>query len=105
MAISLTSILSFFVESINELEALSSYPGAGEVRAGLQRVHDARHEPAPRAEPDETHHPEGDREDGSDRAQEVPLDPGAAEAEHLRSRHDPSVGAIRLERLTLGSQQ
>ena len=73
----------------------------------MQRVHDARHEPASRAKPDETDHSEGDREDGSDRPQEVLVDPGAAEAEHLRGRHDPPVRTVWLPsdpRLVDGNQ-
>ena len=39
----------------------------------------------------ETHHPEGDREDGEDHQQEVQRDSDAAQAVGLRGRHGPQV--------------
>ena len=57
----------------------------------MQRIHDARDEPVEGAEPDEAYHTEGNREDGPDHPQEIPIHPSAAEAKHLRSCHDPPL--------------
>lgn len=63
--------------------------------SGLQRVHDARDEPAAGTESDTADHAEGNRANGANHPQEVQLHPGTAEAEHVRSRHDPQVEVSR----------
>ena len=52
------------------------FSGAGKVRPGLQRVHNACDELAERAVSDKADHPKGDREDGSDHPQKVQLNTG-----------------------------
>ena len=56
---------------------------------GVQRVHLSRDEPAEGAVEDEADQPEGDREDDRHHQEEVQQHPAAAEAVHLRGRHDP----------------
>jgi hypothetical protein len=57
----------------------------------VQRVHNARDELAEGAKSNPTHHPEGDRADGSNRSQKVSLHTSSVKAEHLRGCHDFEV--------------
>lgn len=58
---------------------------------GMQRIHHPRDEPLAGAEPDQAHLPEGDRAHGQHHPPQVQLHPDAAQAEHVRGRHDPAL--------------
>lgn len=59
--------------------------------SGLQRVHNPRDEPPSGAEPHAPRVAQGDRAHGQHHPPQIQLHPDAAEAEHVRSRHDPAL--------------
>lgn len=73
------------------LEGVFSICGDRRVFSGLQRVHHPRDEPAEGAEPNAADLAQGDRAHGEHHPREVQHHPDAAEAEHVRGRHDPAV--------------
>ena len=61
------------------------------ISAGVQRVHHPCDEPAAGTVAHAAHLAQGDRAYGGHHPPQVQLHPDAAEAEHLRSCHDPAL--------------
>lgn len=93
----LAQIRTIYHQELEKYEQVQSSPpslspSAGMwLSAGVQRVHDARDEPAAGAESDSAHHAQGDRPHGRHHPPQVQRHPGPAQTVHLRGRHDPPI--------------